>query len=105
MRIAQWGITVMIAAGSVIFYARRAIREDLLSTKSLALGANTDQDISDRNGFYGNFGYCVQYIVGAGISSLSLVLFRDRLFAEVVRARYGRRKGGQAAYVVNRIIM
>lgn len=29
-RVLQWGITVMTGAGSIVFYARRAIKEDLV---------------------------------------------------------------------------
>jgi hypothetical protein len=38
MRILQWGVTVMIAAGSIIFYARRAIKDDLVSLNVLKAG-------------------------------------------------------------------
>ncbi|MHB8270305.1 hypothetical protein [Bradyrhizobium sp.] len=38
MRILQWGVTVMIAAGSIIFYARRAIKEDFTVAGKLKLG-------------------------------------------------------------------
>jgi hypothetical protein len=36
--ILQWGITVMIAAGSVIFYARQAIKADLIAGNALSAG-------------------------------------------------------------------
>ena len=39
MRMLQWGVTVMIAAGSVIFYARRAIKEDFVAAGTLKHGA------------------------------------------------------------------
>jgi hypothetical protein len=38
MRILQWGVTVMIAAGSIIFYARRAIKEDFVAAGKLNPG-------------------------------------------------------------------
>lgn len=38
MRILQWGVTVLIAAGSVVFYARRAIKEDLTAVNKLNAG-------------------------------------------------------------------
>jgi hypothetical protein len=38
MRILQWGITVITGAGTVVFYARRAIRQDMVDSHVLKLG-------------------------------------------------------------------
>jgi hypothetical protein len=38
LHILQWGIAVMIAAGSIIFYARQAIKADLMTANVLKAG-------------------------------------------------------------------
>jgi hypothetical protein len=38
MRILQWGITVITGASSIIFYARRSIKDDLVASTALKAG-------------------------------------------------------------------
>jgi hypothetical protein len=38
MRILQWGITVLTGASTIIFYARRSVKEDLVASAILKIG-------------------------------------------------------------------